>query len=336
MARPRSFATLALLALALGVCVLASEVVLRIALDPIDFLKPVRERGEILPHVIRPGSGGHDDWGFRNREVPEQVALLAIGDSMTYGMSAPREGTWPAQLGRRRDHTVYILALGGYGPAEYLHLLERFGPSLAPREVVIGLYLGNDLADTWQVLGGTRKKFSKRPPESRPFGRPRAWLARNSMLYQVAKAAMPGLSLRARENLAGVEASEDLIALEAGELRTTFLPEVTLARLDLEREEVRRGLDGALGLLDQMDGRCRELPARCLVALIPTKESVFVDVAEQSLPREEHQRTRDVAVAEDRVRAAIQHHLRRWCMNRRIEALRGPGRVGARWATILA
>ncbi len=28
--------------------------------------------------------------------------------------------------------------------------------------------------------------------------------------------------------------------------------------------------------------------------------------------------------------------LRRWCMNRRLEAIRGPGPVGARWATISA
>ena len=26
----------------------------------------------------------------------------------------------------------------------------------------------------------------------------------------------------------------------------------------------------------------------------------------------------------------------RWCMNRRLEAIRGPGPVGARWATISA
>ena len=29
-------------------------------------------------------------------------------------------------------------------------------------------------------------------------------------------------------------------------------------------------------------------------------------------------------------------HLGRWCMNRRVEAIRGPGPVGARWATISA
>jgi len=27
---------------------------------------------------------------------------------------------------------------------------------------------------------------------------------------------------------------------------------------------------------------------------------------------------------------------RRWCMNRRLEAIRGPGPAGARWATISA
>ncbi len=31
-----------------------------------------------------------------------------------------------------------------------------------------------------------------------------------------------------------------------------------------------------------------------------------------------------------------EHDGGRWCMNRRLEAIRGPGPVGARWATISA
>ena len=33
---------------------------------------------------------------------------------------------------------------------------------------------------------------------------------------------------------------------------------------------------------------------------------------------------------------SLRGRVRRWCMNRRLEAIRGPGPVGARWATISA
>jgi lysophospholipase L1-like esterase len=302
--------TLALTAVTLGVCVLGGEVALRCARDPVDFLKPELVSDAVLPHVFRPGSAGHDAWGFRNREVPEGgVALLAIGDSMTYGVSAPRDGSWPAQLGRLRNHTVYILALGGYGPPEYLQLLETYGAQLAPREIVIGLYLGNDLLDASHGLRGIERATRREAPDTRPLGPLRDWLAHHSMLYQVAKHALPGFSRRSRERLAQVEAGAPLIELAAGAVHSTFLPEITLRELDLEREPVRRGLERSLELLDAIDARCQQLAARCVVALIPTKESVFADVAATALAGEERRRVLDVARAEDRARAAVEAHL---------------------------
>jgi hypothetical protein len=131
------------------------------------------------------------------------------------------------------------------------------------------------------------------------------------MLYQVAKAALPGVSVGARDRLAQLEAGAPRIELAAGKARTSFLPEVTFQEVDPARESVRRGLERTLELLDAIHGRCDELGARCLVALIPTKESVFAEVAATSLSESENRRLRAVVEAEAGLRNEIEAHLAR-------------------------
>ena len=42
---------------------------------------------------------GFDQWGFRNREVPETADIVAVGDSHTYGNTARMVDSWPFVLG---------------------------------------------------------------------------------------------------------------------------------------------------------------------------------------------------------------------------------------------
>ncbi|HER19672.1 MAG TPA: SGNH/GDSL hydrolase family protein, partial [Chromatiales bacterium] len=128
-----------------------AEFAARIVLDPVDYLKPRLVQDEILHHHIEPGSGGHDEWGFRNPAVPESVDIVAIGDSQTYGVGTTSGDAWPAALSRRIDRSVYSLALGGYGPVQYLYLLEHRALALDPSLVIVGFYYGNDIRDAYNA-----------------------------------------------------------------------------------------------------------------------------------------------------------------------------------------
>ncbi len=108
----------------LFLCAILGEVFLRFVVDEVNFLKPDMMAHPVLRHAISPGSGGHDDWGFRNPIVPGNVQIVAIGDSQTYGTSAPASKSWPARLGRLSMMTVYNMAVGGYGPPDYRYLLN--------------------------------------------------------------------------------------------------------------------------------------------------------------------------------------------------------------------
>jgi lysophospholipase L1-like esterase len=98
-----------------------------------------------------PALPDHDVVGWRNELRPERAAIVAIGDSQTYGDEVQREDAWPQRLGRHVGSTTYNLALGGYGPVQYLRLVDD-AMELSPELVLVGLYSGNDLADAYAAV----------------------------------------------------------------------------------------------------------------------------------------------------------------------------------------
>ena len=122
----------------------------------------------ILDHVIKPGSGGHDAWGFRNKTVPASTNIVAIGDSQTYGASAAAKDSWPSTLQRISKLSVYNLALGGYGPVQYFHLLTTYATKLKPKIIIVGFYFGNDLLETYRIVHNNKHwQYLRRDGSSR-------------------------------------------------------------------------------------------------------------------------------------------------------------------------
>jgi len=152
--RPGRMAALLTLAVALGIGVAAMEVGLRLALNPSDFMQATLVDDPVLGQRIAPGTSGHDALGYRNAQVPAKARVVAIGDSHTYGVSAPRDGSWPQQLSARLGEPVYNLGLGGFGPLQYLHLARTTARDLQPKVVVVGFYFGNDLLDAYYIAHG--------------------------------------------------------------------------------------------------------------------------------------------------------------------------------------
>jgi len=280
MARRLGVPVLLLASISIGL--LAGELLARAALDEVDFLEPRLAPHPVLGHQILPHSGRHDAWGFRNPEVPEAAEIVAIGDSLTYGFSAPGAESWPAWLARLTGRRVYNMALGGYAPADYGYLFDSRAVSLAPRVVVFGFYLGNDLPGAYRHAAGIERTVADMTGESarRRLGGLRRWLAERSLLYQVVKRQAVELTapLRSAEALALGHAPE--ARLEHPALGTAFRLEERLAAVDLERPEIRLGLDASLQIFAEVEGRCRKAGIRCLYLLLPSKESVYLPLAQ--------------------------------------------------------
>ncbi len=304
---------LCLVAFGLLVTLLIAEGITRIFLNPVDYLWRNLSYDPVLRYRIEPHSAGHDSWGYRNRHVPERADIVSLGDSQTYGESAPAKYSWPSILGSLTGKETYNMGIGGYGPAEYFYLLENKALELKPGAVVAGFYLGNDLADTYTAVYTVERwhdlrsreilhsrndenneaKAGETPPvkESPPVKKPltgelkgkvygaAGWLAENSVLYRVVTASY--LGDRMRQNMM-LDFGEKITMLEAPEygIDTGFTPVRRLEALDLEKEDVREGLRLALGFFDSMNKLAEKNGVRFLVVILPTKESVYGEFIE--------------------------------------------------------
>lgn len=281
-------------ALVLGstlLAVLAGEAVLRLVVNPSDFLQASLVDDPALAHRIEPDTTGHDGLGFRNRSVPAQADVVAIGDSMTYGVSAPRDGSWPAQLAGELGKPVYNMGLGGYGPLQYLQLARSTARQLKPHVVVVGFYFGNDLMDA-HIIAHSRPHWAawKRseqgaaegafepagPAPAKRFGALRAWLGRHSMVYAVLRGTV-FQRFGAMEREAIVRASPPDVRWPWSEaaVRTVFTPQERLAVIDVGSPPVREGLDISKQALAALQDELAAQQVKLLVLLIPTKERAY-------------------------------------------------------------
>ena len=288
---------LAVSSLSLGLLIL--ELISRIIIEPVNFLRPELIDDAILGHAIKPASGGHDAWGFRNQVVPGSATIVTIGDSQTYGVSAAGRDSWPAILSELSKQRVYNLSLGGYGPVQYFHLLTSKGIKLSPKFVVVGFYLGNDLLETYELVQNNPHwvQFKRSgvpapiynqissPAVSAPrtedpgsfFSDVRTWLAQRSVIYNLLIYSVVGEFARVAEAVfvarqAGGEAN---VRYDKNGIHTGFTPEHRLRALDLEDPRVKEGLLISLDVFVKMKAYCLEHAIQLLIAMIPTKESVY-------------------------------------------------------------
>ena len=149
---------LALLAAGLVLSVAIAEIVAR-ASESLrgghDLATQLGDRLEdpLLGYRPLPGSGDHDERGFRNESVPSGADVVALGDSQTWGVNAPIDQSWPAVLASETGLVVYNMRTGGYGPLHYRVLLDE-ALALDPRWIVIALFLGNDVHDCYELAYG--------------------------------------------------------------------------------------------------------------------------------------------------------------------------------------
>ena len=273
------------------------------------------EHGQVpdprLVFRLAPNAPGHDARGFRNRAVPDQADVVAVGDSQTWGINASAEEAWPQVLERRIRRPVYQLAHGGYGPVQYLALTEE-AAVLHPRVVVVGLYFGNDLWDAYRVAY-TEEAWRDLRLTSFPadwlddhVGRraDRLWREEKSFLAHYRGPGLEGWLTwfrghsalgRLADRLLGkrvgspwyatgvawAQAHPDEAAFYAGRKCGTVLTTAyRLTALDLDEPRIAEGLRLTRELLAELHRRVSERGAIATVVLIPTKEAVYASLVQ--------------------------------------------------------
>jgi hypothetical protein len=292
--RTRRLANLAIALTSMLLAVAACELAARLFVDPVDYLSPLLVPDDVLGFALPRGSGGHDEWGFRNTRVPEAAEVVALGDSLTYGNTARMIESWPMVLGLLTGKTVYNLGMGGYGPNQYDHLLHTKALGLKPRIVICALSMADDFDNAFDITYRLAHwSFLRRDDHRRPAGphvgervrprevswhkRVRIWLSQHSILYRL---LFHGLlqALKGRlqvEYAARFYESTTSLLLPEQNVREAFVPAFHLRGLDQDAPRVREGMRLTLELLKDMNALCARHQVRFLVAVVPTKETVF-------------------------------------------------------------
>jgi hypothetical protein len=285
----------ALFSISVIVSLAIAELAARILLDPVDYLKPTLVADDYLNHRVVARTGGHDAWGFRNREVPSRADIVCIGDSMTYGVAARARDSWPAALAKISRESTYNMALGGYGPIQYLYLLRTRAVELHPKIAIVGLYLGNDLMDAYNMVQSHKNwsdyktgDFSDLPPQlilSRPTGKflgnLRDWLSRHSVLY-VLVTQLPVFNFIRERETPGYKDSDVRIHYQDTKHNEIFYLDSRLRPLDLNDPRIKAGLEITEHAMIDMSRAAKQSAIRLIVAVIPTKERVYRDVLNQA------------------------------------------------------
>ena len=283
---------LGLVAALVSLCLV--DIGLRNFVEPLNYLKPTPIDDPALGHRLAPGSGGHDAWGFRNPNVPERADVVAIGDSQTWGVNAGWEQSWPLWYSSLTGRSVYNLGVGGYGPAEYWHLLETRAVPLEPELIIVGLYYGNDFNDAYRSVVSRDLWTSLRTPRmeevevevrpspaqryglSEPLWGARAGLRRNSMLYRLLEAGPIGHAFGSWAKEIGIVRRKGCTLTTSDPFPTTFRPEARYRSLNLEDQAITDGVGLTLTFLERMAQDARDRGIDFLVLLIPSKASVVV------------------------------------------------------------
>lgn len=315
-----------LLAISVVVATLLAEGLSRAVLNPVDYLAVDPVFDPVLGVRLEPNAGGHDEWGFRNPAVPESADVVTIGDSQTYGISAPAHLSWPGHLKNVTKRRVYNLALGGYGAMQYRELLRTRALQLHPAVIVVGFYYGNDLFDAYKAVYGLRHWAALRrkdipevggsmlatSPRQVFLGSVRDWLARHSVVYRLASFTVLGSYARRVEFMTQHRAS-GVVPFQhpVNGVKTGFTPLLRLKALDLEDATIREGLRLSLDQLDLMAEECRVAGVHFMVALIPTKERVYAPWLVDRADLPERASFRALLNNEDKVNRLIQEWLDR-------------------------
>jgi lysophospholipase L1-like esterase len=159
----RWLVNLAVMGVAALIPCLIAEAGLRIVAPPADSEHMWRRLPSAAEWSGQPGTQGlhtgvpvsFNALGFRDAErspqpAPGALRVLALGDSVTFGMGVRQELTWPRQaeqlLSSGRPAPVEVLNMGmpGYNTIHQLAQLKEVGLGLQPKVVVVG-FLYNDI-----------------------------------------------------------------------------------------------------------------------------------------------------------------------------------------------
>jgi hypothetical protein len=219
--------------------------------------------------ALRTSNVGVEQIGHRDIGTEAPYDIIALGDSFTFCDDAPAESCWVRLLSERTGRSIASLGVNGYSNLAEARLLEKVGPVLKPRVILVGFFQ-NDFKDNlhfsnWAKSGSDQDYWTwmsqKRRSGTSDF------LARNSFVYRLIDAA------RRYGNRETFEYNQDgleFVFRADGWWRTVLDNPGQTPGFFLTEQAFR-----------EMKTSASELDAELVVLLFPFKEQVYWEIARQ-------------------------------------------------------
>ncbi len=225
---------------------------------------PMAIKDEILGTRPNPEYPGHDEKGFRNKSVPDEVPIVAMGDSQTYGWGVRADQPWPQVLEELGGVQTYNMAWGSYGPTHRLLLWEE-AIDLNPKLIIEAFYAGNDLFDSYHFVYDRKQLTELKATEQ-------------NLLKAISDAEnIEPITKR----ISRLNKKQYFQVLDSGGVRTVLTPNYRLCAVNLSDPRIVEGHRISLEAIRLMSERALQADIRFSVLLIPTKELVFKNVVYQ-------------------------------------------------------
>jgi lysophospholipase L1-like esterase len=230
-----------------------------------------------------------DAFGFRNPwPWPEQIEIVALGDSLTFGYGVADDQAWPAILNRALpDLNVLNLGLIGAGPQQYLQVYETFIRGLRPRLLLIGLFPANDFWDAALFDRWLKSHTDCSYLVWRDYGRSKGARCSDSLRWKTdfffKGSYIYNLLLVARNRVRSYVRSEHRTLRLQDDSRLVldvaqFESQIPATRPD--HDEFRL----VLGTLRRLYSTARSHDINVLVVIQPSKEEVYLPMSGQAIP----------------------------------------------------
>lgn len=273
-------------------------------------IDPLLHPDPVLDHVIVPRSNGgqNDARGFKNPVALPHAEIVALGDSHTYGSEIGSDGVdnaWPAKLGRSLSTSVYNMGVWGYGPGQYSVLLDQ-ALLLHPKAVVVGMWSGNDIFDSYDLVYHhdtwvkmRNPNFANSAPETiedskqlhTPLRDVRQWIRNRSVLYKTLgdrtriwreETGLASPRTVGTHDWTTTNPDASLIFDTKPELRTLFWTSHRVAGVDVNDQNVLEGLRLTKEFLIDMNTRAQAGGAKLIVVIYPSKMSAYDELTREA------------------------------------------------------
>lgn len=217
---------------------------------------------------------GFRDYDYAPFRPNKTFRIMALGDSMTFGLGVESYETFPKVLETKINESsaslkfteVLNISALGYGPNEYKNLFQTFGKVFKPKVVIVGFFLGNDSLDSLWVDLNKKYIFLKAIPDQIVPFKINEWLKGHSALWIFV--------LQKYYGWVETQSIDNIKLVFNGDIKEHMLRDV---QIDPSSDFMKKSWQLTENYLNELITSASKSKAEVVILILPTREQILPD-----------------------------------------------------------